>query len=303
MGQLKLTPSTEADYNDPVTREFLQTLTIFKAGPEEKKVFPSNLSDADRHKLHLVAHEMDLFHASHGEGDQRCVTVSKHPEDSYPPHPFLSIEERPDPTKRTVTRAATTEFNVPSSRVRAQYSHGNLPAQDENGGIPLFGNNLRGSKSHMELPRGTPSPSPSTANSGSGFPTNLQSNATRLQQLNGQSEYPLTPSAQNGISSAFNSQREDFLKDFSGLSLRSGMAPGGSPRRKPNIFSGAFETQQPIGSNRSIGSNYEGRASSRQPQGPIGEGIQSFERRNGPIRSTEDMRSDVKPQSRVNLND
>lgn len=296
-----LISNAEADYNDAVTREFFKELSIFIASNDSQKVFPSTLNESDRHKLHVVAHEMNLHHKSYGEGGERYVKISKTPDEQYPPHPFLSAEERSDPTKRTVTRAATMEFNVPNGRVRAQYSHGTLPTQEENGSLPLFGNNLRGSKSHMELPRGTPSPSPSTATSGSGFPASLQSNAARLQQLDGLNGYTSQSSTQSGMSSAFLSQREDFIKDFSSLTLRGNMAPGGSPRKKSNIFSGTFETQQPIGSNRTVGSNYENRNPSRQPQGPIGEGLQGFERRNGPIRSAEDIRGDAKPQPRVTL--
>ena len=185
--------------NDRETLEYYTKLTIFKQNPaEEVYVLPPNLTPQQRRTVHTLSHFMGLAHMSKGVGEQRAVHVYKQAERLSPPVPQIQALQS-DSSRRTLSRAATTEFND----VRAsegglyglrQQNSGYLPAfQGQNNNLSAAGQNLRAAKSFADLRAYTPSPVPSTAS----FPASLSNNVARLQEQGRESATATTPANAN----------------------------------------------------------------------------------------------------------
>jgi R3H domain len=277
------------DLNDTETLAFYTELVLFKNDPNrETLVMPPSLSAEHRRTIHALAHNLNLHHTSHGTGEQRQVHIMKHPSGTKvsPPHQSYSstIYGGDAIRSRGLNRAATTDFgearqhdSMAFNPLRGQSSVGLLGVLEPSTGM---GNsaNLRAAKSFADLRSYTPSPVPSTAS----FPPALQTNGARFQQMDGTSSgtptiTPTTAKLQN--------EENQLSNGFGGLSLGTGLGNSSSPRPLRNMFSWERNpATAPIGSNRNIGTAFDGsqdRLPSRQPRGPNSERGSGFRRQNG----------------------
>ncbi|KDN40268.1 hypothetical protein K437DRAFT_191550 [Tilletiaria anomala UBC 951] len=68
----------ELDLNEPGTLEIYSRVLLFKDDRMRDELsFSKNLSPLERRTVHLVAQRLGLYHYSIGEGEERCVIVSK----------------------------------------------------------------------------------------------------------------------------------------------------------------------------------------------------------------------------------
>lgn len=252
-----------------------------------------SLSPEVRRTIHALAHNLNLYHTSHGTGDQRQVHIMKYPTGAKvsPPHQAFSnnVHGGDGMRSRGLNRAATTHFGEQRQQesaaaynaLRGQSSVGLLGVLEPSTG---FGNsvNLRAAKSFADLRSYTPSPAPSNAS----FPPNLQTNGARYQQADG------GPSSGTSTVTPTTSKlhEENQLSNGLGsLSLGTGLGGTGSPRRIRTMFSWdsshQYPATAPIGSNRTIGTGFDtssqDRVPSRQPRGPTTERGSGFRRQNG----------------------
>jgi hypothetical protein len=271
----------------------------------ETLIFSASLTSTERRIVHTLAHNLNLQHASRGNGEQRQVHVTRNPPGSNisPPIPQLSSFHS-DPSRRVLNRAATTDFS--ESRANDAALYGTLRAQQSGGylGIPdspgVFGNRneLRAAKSFADLRSYTPSPTPSSAS----FPVALQSNAQNVREMAAMGNLPNT-SVQGSSAAALAHDDHGFLNGFGNLTIGTNIAPGpnrGSPRSLRSMFS--WDSQQvpshqvpshqvpsagPIGSNRGFatmnnhndGSRERNTAMPiRQPSIPSDRGASAFSR-------------------------
>lgn len=282
--------------NDPINFKWYQEMITFKYNHEmETHIFEPGLLPAQRRVIHTMAHHLGLNHFSTGEGDKRQVHITRlSPARMSPPNPGNGLPHIAGDAARgrVLNRAATTEgFNENrhldaasyNNTLRGQTSLNLMPVQD------IFGStsNLRAAKSYADLRSYTPSPVYSTTSLSNG-PSGLG-----LQQMgsanNQNTQTPLlTPAASH---QTLGSQRDEnmIVNGFGGLSLGTSIAANsGSPRRLRNMFSWDQEHQQqnpataPIGSNRNLGSNADGRTQPmRQPAIPATDRGTGFRRPNG----------------------
>lgn len=251
-----------------------------------------SLSPELRRTIHALAHNLNLYHTSHGTGDQRQVHIMKYPTGSKvsPPHQAFSNNLHSNDGMRTrgLNRAATTDFaearqqeSLAYNALRGQSSVGLLGVLEPSTG---FGSssNLRTAKSFADLRSYTPSPAPSIAS----FSLALQTNGARYQQMDGPPSSSTTTATPT--TSKLHSEENQLSNSLGNLTLGTGLGSPGSPRRVRNVFS--WEGQQypataPIGSNRTIGTGFENssqdRLPSRQPRGPASERGSGFRRQNG----------------------
>jgi R3H domain len=266
---------------------------VFKNDPNrETLVMSSSLSPEVRRTIHALAHNLNLYHTSHGTGDQRQVHIMKYPTGTKvsPPRQAFpnNVHSNDGMRSRALNRAATTDFgearqqdSMNFNALRGQSSVGLLGVLEPSTG---FGNsaNLRPAKSFADLRSYTPSPVPSNAS----FPPALQTNGARFQQMDGppsSSTPTLTPTT-----SKLHQEDNQLSNGLGSLSLGTGIGSSGSPRRVRNMFS--WEAKQypataPIGSNRTTGTGIDSasqdRLPSRQPRGPTTERGSGFRRQNG----------------------
>ena len=308
----------DVDMNDPLNFKWYNEMMNFKNnGDMEVHIFEPGLLPTQRRVIHTMAHHLGLNHYSSGEGDKRQVHVTRlSPARMSPPNPGSGISHISGDAARgrVLNRAATTEgFNdnrhvdaaTYNSTLRGQTSLNLLPERD------IFGNtpNLRAAKSYADLRSYTPSPVYSTTSMSNG------ANALRLQQMDGSTgqntQTPLlTPAASH---QTLGSQRDEniLVNGFGGMSLGTSIANAGSPRRLRTMFSWDQENQQPnqqqqqqnpatapIGSNRTIGSNADGRTQPlRQPANPATDRGAGFRRPNGhQTRGSDEYRNTSTPE-------
>jgi hypothetical protein len=273
--------------------KYYTELVVFKNDPNrETLVMSPSLSPELRRTIHALAHNLSLYHTSHGTGDQRQVHIMKYPTGTKvsPPHQAFSnnVHNNDGMRSRGLNRAATTDFaeaRQPESfaynALRGQSSVGLLGVLEPSTG---FGNaaNLRAAKSYADLRSYTPSPAPSNAS----FPLALQTNGARYQQMDSAPNSG-TPTV-TPTTSKLHHDDNQLSNGLGSLSLGTGLGSTGSPRRVRNVFS--WEGQQysataPIGSNRTIGTGFDSgsqdRLPSRQPRGPTTERGSGFRRPNG----------------------
>lgn len=315
----------EVDLNDSQTLQFYNELLLFKEDPKrEVLIFPPTLTPLQRRTVHTLAHNMGLFHASRGTGDQRQVHVFRVPPDSISP-PLSSVPstvQAADAQRRGLNRAATIDFGEARSDNPAHYGtmrgHNSafLGVMDSANGF-ANSQNLRAAKSFADLRSYTPSPVPSSAS----FPATLQSNGNRLQQpfdgtTSAASNTPTLTPTPSGSSLGMPQRDENLLvNNLGSLSLGTGLGPSGSPRRLRGMFSWEQQQQQQqpqqqqqqqqdgqsmspgaIGSNRPIGVGFDSqpqeRLPLRQPRGPAPDRGAGFRRQNGhQSRGSEELRT------------
>ena len=254
----------------------------------------SSLSPEVRRTIHALAHNLNLYHTSHGTGDQRQVHIMKYPSGTRvsPPHQAFSshVHSNEGMRSRGLNRAATTDFAETRQQesaaaynaLRGQSSVGLLGVLEPSSG---FGNsaNLRAAKSFADLRSYTPSPVPSNAS----FPHALQTNGARYQQMDGATSSG-TPTV-TPTTSKLHHEENQLSNGLGSLSLGTALGNAGSPRRVRPMFSWdsshQYPATAPIGSNRTIGAGFDNasqdRLPSRQPRGPTSERSSGFRRQNG----------------------
>ncbi|PNS15354.1 RNA-binding post-transcriptional regulator cip2 [Sphaceloma murrayae] len=278
------------DMNDPETLEFYTKLAVFKERPDEVYILPPNLTPQQRRIVHTLAHHMGLAHMSKGVGEQRAVHVFKSApvERLSPPVPQLQTLGS-DAQRRTLSRAATTDFNDVRNQdnglygLRQQVSSGFLPPSFQSQNSNLSANqNLRAAKSFADLRSYTPSPVPSTAS----FPTSLTNNVQRMQEQNREATSVTTPTMSNSTG-GFGGRDEGLLVNGLG-NLNLGNGFGNSPRTLRGMASWdrgneglgtigghrSFTTGGPDGQSGERNQNMP----SRQPRGPAPERGTGFSR-------------------------
>jgi R3H domain len=255
---------------------------------------PPSLIPEVRRTIHALAHNLNLYHTSHGTGDQRQVHIMKYPTGtkvSPPRQAFASnIQNNEGMRSRGLNRAATTDFAETRQQesaaaynaLRGQSSVGLLGVLEPSTG---FGNpaNLRAAKSFADLRSYTPSPVPSNAS----FPLALQTNGARYQQMDGTASSN-TPTV-TPTTSKLHQEDNQLSNGLGSLSLGTGLGSAGSPRRIRTMFSWdsshQYPATAPIGSNRTIGTGLDtasqDRLPARQPRGPTTERVSGFRRQNG----------------------
>jgi R3H domain len=252
-----------------------------------------SLSPEHRRTIHALAHNLNLYHTSHGTGDQRQVHIMKYPTGTKvsPPHQAFSnnLHAGEGMRNRGLNRAATTDFaearqqeSIAFNALRGQSSVGLLGVLEPSTG---FGNsaNLRSAKSFADLRSYTPSPAPSNAS----FPTALQTQGARFQQMDGAASSG-TPTV-TPTTAKLHHEDTQLSNGLGSLSLGTGLGGTGSPRRIRNVFSWDGQQQYPatapIGSNRTVGTGFDSgaqdRLPSRPPRGPTTERGPGFRRQNG----------------------
>jgi hypothetical protein len=302
----RLTLLADVDMNDKQTLEFYTELVMFRNDPSrEVLIFPATLEPGHRRTIHTLAHHIGLMHVSRGNGEERQVHIYRSAPGTNTSPPSSSISGFPGNGNlpRGLSRSATTEFNevrpadaTAFNTLRGQASGGLLGSLDPSNNNLANAANLRAAKSFADLRSWTPSPVPSSAS----FPTALQTNGTRLQQLEGQagSKTPsLTPTASNsGL--GFGRDEGFLVSGMGSMNLGNGMTSSSSPRRQRNVFSPwddgqTYPATAPIGSNRtmSVGteSNNIDRAANRANRGAAVERGSGFRRQNG--RGSDELRA------------
>lgn len=303
------------DMNDPETLDFYTKLAVFKERSDEVYMLPPNLTPQQRRIVHTLAHHMGLNHSSKGVGEHRAVHVYKGGgvERLSPPMPHLQGMQS-DAQRRTLSRAATTDFNDARGQdntlygLRQQGSTGFLPPfQAPTGGLNS-NQNLRAAKSFADLRSYTPSPVPSTAS----FPASLANNAQRVQDQHRDGASGGTPTLPNGPGSFGNGQESMLVNGLGALNLGNGF--GNSPRGVRGVVSwerGTNDNLGTIGGHRSFttagpfdgqGGDRNQGAPSRQPRGPAPERGAGFPRgrQNGHVSTGSDELS--QPSAAVDTN-
>jgi len=246
----------------------------------DSMTFPSTLSPTERRTVHTLAHHMGLAHVSKGTGDQRQVHIFRvnNAHNMSPPVPQLPTNHAGE--RRTLNRAATTDFNDVRSEgiygtLRPQQSSGFLGFPESPGGLTA-GPNLRAAKSYADLRSYTPSPVPSTAS----FPTTLNTNFSRFGDFGIKSAASPHPSLTPTTSSMSVRDENLLVNGLNGMNLGVGYGQGGSPRG----LRSRFEDPGPIGGHRAFTTAYDEQSRdrnglpARQPRGPIPERGQGFSR-------------------------
>jgi len=273
------------DMNDLETLQFYTKLAVFKERQDsEVMILPPDLTPQQRRTVHTLAHHMGLAHMSKGVGENRSVHVYKQQPNERLSPPVTQMGNM-DSQRRTLNRAATTDFNDVRNGESGLYglrqqASGYLPAfqSQNNTNNNLSSNqNLRGAKSFADLRSYTPSPVPSTAS----FPASLSNNVARLQEQAREANNA-TSAGLSGAASAFSSRDDGLLVNGLG-SLNIGNGFGNSPRALRGMVSfdrsagdglGAVGT---IGGHRSFttANHFDEQsrdrntgAPSRQPRGP-----------------------------------
>jgi hypothetical protein len=278
----------DVDMNDAQTLQYYTKLLLFKEdATRDLIVFPPTLSPPERRIVHTLAHHMTLGHTSKGEADRRAVHVFKEGSRPRVSPPMPQIASLQNDSRRTINRAATTDFS--DVRGGNEYYGGGLRAQasgylgsyhDANGLGP--GNSLRAAKSFADLRSYTPSPVPSTAS----FPAALSNNVARLQDFGRENNQSNTPTLMTPTSSMAERGDANIISGLGNMTL-SGNGFGGSPSRLRGFPSWDRETPGPIGGHRSFSTNYDDRSQSRsaqqggperQPRGPLPERGAGFPR-------------------------
>ncbi|PSK56589.1 RNA-binding post-transcriptional regulator cip2 [Elsinoe australis] len=267
------------DMNDPETLEFYTKLAVFKERPDEVYMLPPNLTPQQRRTVHTLAHHMGLAHMSKGVGEQRAVHVYKQaPVERLSP-PVPQLQALGNDQRRTLSRAATTDFNDARNQdsglygLRQQVSSGFLPPSFQNPNSNLSASqNLRAAKSFADLRSYTPSPVPSTAS----FPTSLTNNVQRIQEQGREAQSATTPTMPNSAG-GFGGRDEGLLVNGLG-NLNLGNGFGNSPRTLRGMASWdrGNEALGAIGGHRSFTTGGPDSQSgdrnqnmpSRQPRGP-----------------------------------
>ncbi|KAK5743312.1 Peptidyl-prolyl cis-trans isomerase pin4 [Elasticomyces elasticus] len=269
----------EVDMNDPQTLQYYTKVMLFKEDPTRDIIaFPSTLSPPERRIVHTLAHHLGLGHTSKGDANNRAVTVFKEGARTRVSPPMPQIAHLQNDHRRTINRAATTDFSEARAAndyygggLRAQASGYNLGGyQDMNGGLAA-GSNLRAAKSFADLRSYTPSPVPSTAS----FPAALGNNVARLQDFGRDSTQSNTPTLMTPTSSLAERGENTLISGLGAMNLGAGGFGNnshglrGMPSWEPN--------PGPIGGHRSFSTNFDDRSQSRnngperQPRGPIPE--------------------------------
>ncbi|KAK0940938.1 Peptidyl-prolyl cis-trans isomerase pin4 [Friedmanniomyces endolithicus] len=270
----------DVDMNDFQTLQYYTKVLLFKEDPtRDLLVFPPTLSPPERRIVHTLAHHMGLGHTSKGDSDRRAVHVFKEGSRTRVSPPMPQIASLQNEHRRTINRAATTDFS--EARAANDYYGGGLRAQasgylggyhDVNGGLAA-GNNLRAAKSFADLRSYTPSPVPSTAS----FPAALGNNVARLQEFGRDSAQSTTPTLMTPTLSLNERGEHTLISGLGNMTLGAG-GFGGSPRGLRGFPSWDRENPGPIGGHRSFSTNFEDRSHSRgnqqggperQPRGPI----------------------------------
>jgi RNA recognition motif-containing protein len=292
------------DLNDPQQLEYYNQLMLFKANQERSHlVFDSTKTPTERAIIHMLAHHMNLEHRSEGQGDSRCVVVTKRDALITPPVSQLPQSFAFDSTRRVLNRAATCDFGEYRETLHghslARQTSGmlDIPASPGLNGLSAP-HNLRAAKSFADLRSYSPSPSQSN----SGFPSSLAQTAQKFITDHNQSTTgtpSLTPTSGGGMSN-----HEDYLvREMNGMNLRGvdttvgtiGYERPSNSRSKPNSRIGqeretSSKSAGPIGSQRPVnGHSYEDKPRNgstsvpeRQPRGPGGDwGGFSRPRQNG----------------------
>jgi len=303
----QLPPGSESpDLNDPQTLQFYNEILLFKGdNNREMLIFPSNLSAVQRRTVHTLAHMMNLGHQSTGSGDQRQVYVQKGPGGANSVSPPLSQASmlQPDANRRTLNRAATTDFSenrgIDSNTyhnvaLRGQHSTGYLGLPESPGGF-ANSSNLRAAKSYADLRSYTPSPAPSTASYAHPQLPGMRDNGNGTPNLTPTtSNNPLLPMPHQQQRS--NNMLSNLNNDMSGMRLGGdGPLDPGSPRRLRGMFSWDRESggqsnpsPAPIGSRAPFSTNVfpedggsrlpGAQMPIRQPRGPAPERAPGFAR-------------------------
>ena len=271
----------EVDLNDPETLSFYNQMLLFKDdASRETLIFPSGLSPIQRRTVHTIAHNLSLHHSSSGNGDARQVHVSRLPQGSSISPPLNHLSSfHPDPSRRVLNRAATTDFSESRDggafygTLRPQQSGPFLGVPDSPGGVFSNRDNLRSAKSFADLRSYTPSPVPSSAS----FPAALQSNVARYTEMHAAGSAAVTGGSIPPGSSALHQAHDEhpLLNGFANMSVGTNIGPGlsrGSPRTVRNMVSWEHQgaPTAPIGSNRnfSMGNHSDG-SRERNPSMPI----------------------------------
>lgn len=262
--------------NDPQVLQFYSQMLLFKQAEErDSMVFPSTLTPTQRRIVHTLAHQLGLMHVSRGTGEQRQVHVLKVQDASglSPPLSSMPTSHPSDQPRRTLNRAATTDFSdvrdgFYNNAFGSRQASGLLGFPDSPGGLNAVPN-LRGARSYADLRSYTPSPAPSTASHPAGRP-----NGISLEGLgfNGSLTNP------NGTptTSSMSQRDEGLLETAMGrMQLGGGFGQSSSPRSLRQMTS--WDAPGPIGGHRTFGNGYEDRPS-RQPRGPLPERGNGFGR-------------------------
>jgi hypothetical protein len=286
---------TEVDMNDPQVLQFYSQLLLFKEDvARESMTFPSSITPAQRRIIHTLSHQLGLVHISKGTGDQRQVHVfrvqggSGAPNNMSPPLPQMHTGHAIDPQRRSLNRAATTDF----SDVRGadmyglgRQGSGYLGFPESPGGLAAAAN-LRAAKSYADLRSVTPSPVPSTAS----FPATLQSNYRQFGDLSGlgqtnASNPTLAPTANTNMVGRDELSASGLANGFGNLNIGTNFGNSSPSRGLRGFASWEREAPGPIGGHRSFSTNYDDQGRernqaipSRQPRGPVPERGNGFSR-------------------------
>jgi hypothetical protein len=283
----------DVDMNDPATLGYYSELLKFKDSESKVIQFDAPLPPEQRKVLHTLAQHLGLQHHSMGDGDARFMQITKTKMMMPQAQNTQLINNTIYDERRSLTRAATTEFGAGRANesfypsLRGQ-SSANLNVPRSPGGDSGLNraNNLRGAKSFGDLQAGR-SASPALSLNG-GFPAGLAQNASRYANdyngINGglgSADLAPTPTT-----SGYSAGREDaFLNGFGNMSIYD----------RPNGQARSAATNGAIGSQRSLqtlNGNYDEQprnggvtaAPERQPQGPgsdWGRGFTARPRQNG----------------------
>ncbi|KAK3110846.1 Peptidyl-prolyl cis-trans isomerase pin4 [Teratosphaeriaceae sp. CCFEE 6253] len=279
----------DLDMNDPQVLSFYSKVLVFKEDPAREMIsFPPTLKPEERRIVHTLAHYLGLGHTSKGEAHQRSVQVYKEGTRARVSPPMPQIAGLRDEHRRTINRAATTDFS--EARAANDYYGGGLRAQASGylGGYHDMssslgpGSNLRNVKSFAELRSYSTSPAVSTAS----FPAALGNNVARMQDFGRDSTQSNTPTLMTPTSSLAERGENTLISGLGNMNLGSA-GFGASPHSLRGISSWDREAPGPIGGHRSFSTNFEDRSQSRsnqqggperQPRGPIPERGAGFPR-------------------------
>lgn len=156
------------DLNDPTTLNNYIKLRTYKedANSTDYLIFDASAAPEERRVIHILAHNMGLYHASYGAGDNRCAVVWK--DNMGPPEltvnqshtPVSAVDQIQYPANsKSLARAATIDFGEQRTQGNNGYGtigrHGN-PALEVPDSSPEGLNNvanLRTIRSMAELGR------------------------------------------------------------------------------------------------------------------------------------------------------
>ncbi|KUI67165.1 RNA-binding post-transcriptional regulator cip2 [Cytospora mali] len=166
--QSRASPSRDYDLNDPTTLNNYIKLRTYKedANSTDYLIFDASAAPEERRVIHILAHNMGLYHASYGAGDNRCAVVWK--DNMGPPEltvnqshtPVSAVDQIQYPANsKSLARAATIDFGEQRTQGTNGYGtigrHGN-PALEVPDSSPEGLNsvaNLRTIRSMAELGR------------------------------------------------------------------------------------------------------------------------------------------------------